>query len=459
MVFSSLLFIYGFLPVSILVYRLTPKKIKNQVLLLLSILFCAMAGFRYLVFVLIFALWNFIMAKSVEKLRKSKALSAFPLAIGIIGDLASMLVFRTEYFSEVTDKIGFGESFFPVGISFLTLSAIGSLIDTYTGKTGSKTTPLTYLLYIVFFPKLFMGPIISYRGFSKMVLQRKESLALTGTGLSLFVTGLAKRIILAESFYTLYSSVKSIDTGELSALTAWLGLIAYIMCLYFTLSGYSDMGAGVACCFGFRLPQSFRYPLFSMGIKDFANKWHRPVVSWFERYIYNPLSSAVKKKQVRYMFLILTWGIIGLWYRFSLNTVIWGLIIGISAVIEKMTYSSNRLKSTSIVYTVLILSLGTAFFVGDSISESFMYTLAMLGGNSNLADQTGLYLLRSYGLLIAAGLIIASGAATKLTLKSHKKVLKRAALLVLPLVNILLLLISTAFISYSGTADIILLQL
>ncbi len=459
MVFSSLLFIYGFLPISILIYRLAPKKFKNHVLLILSVLFCAMAGLRYLAFVLIFALWNFIMAKSAEKLRKSKALSAFPLAIGIIGDLVSMLLFRTDYFSELTETIGLGEAFFPVGISFLTLSAIGSLIDTYTEKTGSKITPLTYMLYILFFPKLFMGPIISYRGFSKMVLQRKESLALIGSGLSLFVTGLAKRIILAESFYTLYFSVKSIDTGELSALTAWLGLLAYIMCLYFTLSGYSEMGAGVACCFGFRLPQSFKYPLFSMGINDFTNKWHRPVISWFERYIYKPLAGAMKRNQFKYTFLILTWGIIGLWYRFSLNTVIWGLIIGISVVIEKMTYSSNRLKSTSIVYTVLILSLGTAFFVGDNISESFMYTLAMLGGNSNLADQTGLYLLRSYGMIIAVGLIIASGAMTKLTLKSGRKVLKRASLLVLPLVNILFLLISTAFISYSGTADIILLQL
>lgn len=459
MIFSSLLFIYGFLPVSVILYHISPKKFKNSVLLLLSAVYCVMLGLRYFAFVFVFALWNFFMAKSVEKLRNHRALAAFPLAIGIIGDIVSMIIFRTDYFSEIIARIGFPSEFFPVGISFLALSAIGSLIDIYNGKIGTKISPMTYLLYIIFFPKLVMGPLISYRSFSKMAENRKGVLCNIGSGMRLFIIGLAKRVIFAQNLYMLHASVRTIETSELSALTAWLGVIAYMLCLYFTLSGYSDMGAGIAACFGFRLPQSFNYPIFSRGINDFRSRWHRPVISWFGRYIYFPLYRAASKKWLKYAFLVLTWSLIGIWYGFSVNSFIWGVVIGASAVIEKIAANRNTMRSTAIIYTLLILSFGTVFFAGDSLSESFMYFLAMVGGNNNLADRSGLYLLKSYAVILIVSMLASASVFRSLTSRSPRKPMRYVTHVLSPVISIFLLIICTALISYSGTAEMILIRL
>lgn len=459
MIFSSLLFIYGFLPVSVILYHISPKRLKNLVLLMLSVVYCVMLGLRYFIVVFVFSVWNFIMAKSVEKLRNYRVLAAFPLAIGIIGDIVSMIIFRTDYFNDITARIGLPAEFFPIGISFLSLSAIGSLIDIYNRKITKKISLLTYLLYIVFFPKLVMGPLISYRSFSEMAENRKASLSHIGSGMRLFIIGLAKRVILAQNLYILHASVRTIDTSELSALTAWLGVIAYMLCLYFTLSGYSDMGAGIAACFGFRLPQSFNYPIFSRGINDFRSRWHKPVISWFARYIYLPLYRAASKKWLKYVFLVLTWSLIGIWYGFSVNSFIWGVVIGASAVIEKIVANKNTMRSTAIIYTLLILSFSTVFFAGDSLSESFMYFLAMVGGNNNLADQSGLYLLKSYAVILIVSMLASADLFRRFTSRSPRKPMRYVTNILSPVISILFLIICTALISYSGTAEMILIHL
>lgn len=459
MIFSSLLFIYGFLPVSILLCYITPKKHRNMTLLFLSTIFCGLIGLRYLGFILIFALWNYFMVKAVEKLRKHRALAAFPLALGIIGDIATMLVFKTRYFDDITENIGLAEGFFPIGISFLTLSAIGSLIDVYSGKIRKSVSPLTYLLYILFFPKLIMGPLVSYQSFAKMAEKRCSTLNCIGAGISLFMRGLAKRVILAQSLYTLYNSVKAIEISELSALTAWLGMMAYMLCLYFTLSGYSDMGAGIAACYGFRFPRSFNYPVFSKGINGFCRKWHKPMVSWFGRYIYRPISGAVSKKWLKYSAFVLMWVFIGLWYRFSVNTLIWGGIIGVSAVIEQIAANKNTMRSTAVIYTFLITALAAVFFARDSLSESFMYFLAMIGGNNNLVDQTGLYLLRSYAVILLVCMLSSTAVFRNLTARSPNKLVRHLIGIIYSIEAIFLLMLCTVFISYSGTAEMILIQL
>lgn len=459
MIFSSLLFIYGFLPAAILLYYVVPKKYRNAVMLLLSVLYCALTGLRYLAFITIFALWNLLAGKMVEKLGKRRAFAAVPMSVGIIGDIASMLIFRTDYFSGFREKVMLPEDFFPIGISFLALSAIGSLIDVYCGRIKDRISPFEYILYIFFFPRLIMGPLISYGSFSKMLGHRSDTLSDLGAGLSLFIKGLAKRVIFAGSLYSLYSPVKAIKAGELSAVTAWLGLIAYMLCLYFTVSGYADMGTGIARCFGFRLPQSFNYPSFSMGVNDFCRKWHKPVVSWFDKYMYKPLAKTVSSRYLKNFFFILMWMIIGMWYNFSVNSLIWGLIIGISAVLEKSISGKNTPKATSVIYTLLIISLCFIFFAGSSITESFRYFLALIGGNSNIADSTGFYLLKSYIVVLLISIYASTDLLRKLVNRSSLKLVRTLSKAVMPLISLMLLIVCTALISYSGAAQMILVRL
>lgn len=459
MIFSSLLFIYVFLPVSIIIYRLSPEKIRNSMLLIFSIVFCALTGLRYLAFILVYTMINYALVKLVERFNERKAIAAVPLTIGIICDIASMLIFKTEYFTDIKEKAGFTNEFFPIGISFVMLSTIGCITDVYCGRIKEKIKLSDYMLYILFFPKLFMGPIINYRSFKKMINKRSQTIADIGIGLKLFISGLSKRIIFAEILFRLYKSVIETETSGLSALTAWLGIVAYMLCLYFTLSAYSDMGSGIAKCFGFNLSKSFNYPMFTMSVSNFCRRWHRQVILWFGKYIYKPIASAVSKKYIKLSFFVITWGIIGLWYEFSFNTFIWGLLIGIFVTIERIFHSKNTLKATSIIYTFLYMSLCTVFFKGDSVYDSLMYCFAMIGGNNNIVDSSALYLLRSYSIIIIVCIIVSSGFLRKITERSTKNAVRKSVIILSPLVTFMLLLICTTLISHNGIAEILLVRL
>ena len=306
------------------------------------------------------------------------------------------------------------------------------------------------------FTKLPAGPLVSCSEFSEMVKKRSEGINAVGEGLEKFTIGLAKKILLADNLYRLYSATAAIEVTKMSALSAWLGAAAYMLCLYFTLSGISDMGQGLSLCFGFRFPDSFNYPGISFGVNDFGKKWHIPVVKWFDTYFFESIRSRISNRFIKYSVPVIMWIMIALWYEVSLNKLICGFIIGLSVAIEKKASEKNSVGKSSVIYTFFILSLSTIFFFGDSISYSFYYFLALIGGNNNIADSLSLYLLRNYIILIMAGFIFASGV-RKLFLQ-HKAV-KTAENLISPFVILFLLVVCTAVISYSGSAGSILIEL
>lgn len=457
MLYSSLLFIYGFLPLSLLIYIITPESLKKTVLFILSMIFCALNSLKFLEFMIIYTFINYIAGAFIWILREKKALSAVPMFMGILFDVVMIFTFRTESFAFLKKNIP--EEFFPLGISFFTLSAIGYLIDIYKRRIRAERNFIKFGLYLMMFPKIIMGPIVSYNTFKRMFRSHKSDLSEMGIGFTIFVKGLVKKVVAADTMYMLYTAVKNVDIWKMPFINAWLGMTAYMLCLYFTLSGFADMGTGIGYCFGFRFPQSFNYPVFSTKIRNFVSNWHIQIVSWFRRYVSKPLCKLGESRFYRNIIYIMTWCVIGLWYRFDANGLLWGCFIGLSVVVEKLFGRTKLLKATGIIYTYAVIMICAVFLSGESISYSFNYLLAMLGGNKIFADSLTLYLLKYYTLLLLICTYFSTNLFRNMVMRSGKTKLRMIMGIFSPIMTVFLLAICTALISYNGISEMILMKL
>ncbi|MBR4626389.1 MAG: hypothetical protein IKO47_01545 [Ruminococcus sp.] len=460
MIYSSLMFIYGFLPVSLLIYYLTPKKHQPLVLLLLSAVFCGMLGLHCLVFTAVFAGVNYVVCRTIESRRENRPEACTVLCGGIFFDVFSLFLFRSELLSALREGAGIPESFFPLGVSFMVLGGIGTLADVYTGRLRAERNFLRFWLYFIFFPRLIMGPLLRYGSFSKVLDSRKPELAEIGAGMTIFVKGLAKKVLAADTLYLLYEAVRTTDVGAMSALTAWLGALAYILCLYFTLSGLADMGTGAGYCFGLRMPQSFNYPLFSIKIRYFAARWHIQVVQWMRRYITKTASSRFRSGIVKKLIFICVWGILGFWYVFSINGLIWGILIGMAITAENRLSRGRILNVTGGIYTAFAAMVFGVFLSGESISYSLRYLWAMIGGaGGGFADAFSLYLLKAYVVVLLITMYAATDLFRNMMVRSGKNTVKTALTAATPLVVLALLTVCTALMSYTGSSEMILIKL
>ncbi|SHM32286.1 MBOAT family O-acyltransferase [Ruminococcus flavefaciens] len=459
MVYSSLMFIYAFLPAALLLFYLTPKRFREEVLLIESMAFCFLISLYFLFFMAAYSFVNYLVGHIIGKLRKNEKLAAVPLTLGIIFDLIMIFGFRTKYFAWLHDMLHAPEGFYPVGISFFTLAAIGTLIDIYKGRVKADKSIVRYFLYIMFFPRLIMGPLLRYGVFTKALDSRRESLTNIGIGMSLFIKGLAKKVIAADNLYMLYSAVRSSDVDSLSAATAWIGITAYVFCLYFTLSGFADMGTGIAYCFGLKFPQSFNYPLLSSRIKYFAARWQSQVVQWIRRYITKPLYGVCTKKWIREIVFVGGWTLFGFWYTVTPNGAIWGLLMGIALIIENHILQRKTMDFTGIIYTFLVVIFCAVFLSGDSLGFSVQYLFAMIGGNGVIADEQFFYLVKSYIVLILITLYASTSLFRNMIVRSGKGNIRNTVAVVSTFAALAALIICTALISYSGSSEMLLINL
>ena len=374
-------------------------------------------------------------------------------------DIFVLFAFRTERFDLVYKAIGLHEGFYVIGISFFTLSALGYLIDVFNGKICSEKNIIRYSLYIMMFPRLLLGPVLRYDIFTRIMNGRKSGLKELGKGLTVFIKGLAKKVLAADTLYALYIAVRAYDNKEMSAVTAWLGIIAYILCLYFTLSGISDMGVGIGYCFGYKFPQSFNYPMFSSRIRYFAAKWHVQVIHWFRNYITKPFSSAKKNTYLSKIVFIGAWTLAGFWYGFSFSSAIWGVLMGSAIVVESSLRKSRMLKATGIIYTFLLVTSFSVFLANDRVADSFSFLFAMIGVNRSLTDGLTLYLLRSYLVVLLVTMYASTDLFRNMLVRSRRVFLRKVFSTATPVVMIILLAICTALLSASGSSEMLLLKL
>lgn len=459
MIYSSLLFIYVFLPVSLLVYYVTPEKYRNISLLALSVIFCGLNGAGYLLFMAGYTAVNFAACWLIGKYRQKKGVSRGLFVLALVLDISAIFVFRSDFFSTYRELLSIPEEFFPFGISFFALSAIGTLADVYSGRTKPEKNIVYFSLYIMFFPRLIMGQPIRYSAFRKMLLRRHSDLAGIGTGMSLFVKGFAKKVIAADTLYVLYGASTGVEITQMPALTAWLGAVSYILCLYFVISGFSDMGAGIACCFGFRMPKSFNYPVFSQNVRCFTARWHIQISQWFRRYVTNPFLAVTEKRIYRGIIVIAVSGLIGFWYTFSIGGAAAGILWGIVLVIETHFIKENERQITGVLYTFILSLICAVFMAGNSLAYSLKYLFAMIGGNGILADSLSLYLLKSYVLILIASMYLAASFFRNIVAHSYRKKIQNFITAISPVIVLSAMILCTVLISYRGTSDMILLKM
>jgi len=384
MVFSSAYFIFLFLPLVLLLYFIVPKKYKNLVILLASIFFYAY-GEKLLVLVMVFStIVDYKCGHLIEQGNRKLG-----LRLSIITNLLTLGVFKyfnfaIENIQNTIETLGFNPQvmdgapsiILPMGISFYVFQTMSYTIDVYRGDVKASKNFLEFAAYVTMFPQLVAGPIIRYIDVQKELVNRSVTINGFTQGLERFSIGLAKKMLLANTFASVADSIFSESDGNVSTLYAWIGIFAYAFQIYFDFSGYSDMAIGLGKMFGFNFLENFNYPYISKSIKEFWRRWHISLSTWFRDYLYIPLGGNRKGKYRNYLNLFIVFFITGLWHGASWNFVVWGLFHGVFIVIEKIGFErilEKIWKPFQHLYTLLIVLIGWVFFRAENIPEAINY--------------------------------------------------------------------------------------
>ncbi|NQX44659.1 MBOAT family protein [Paenibacillus tritici] len=410
MVFSSLIFVFLFLPVTLLIYYISPMRIRNAILLAASLIFYAWGEPVYIVLMIFSTVFDYVNGVLIERYRHRKVIAQGVLILSMTGSLGILGFFK--YAGFVCDNIN---SLFnlhlqaadlplPVGISFYTFQTMSYVIDVYRGKVSVQKNLISFGAYVTMFPQLVAGPIVKYEDIAEQLVNRQVTLDRFGEGAELFIRGLAKKVLLANNIGLLWTSVKGVPAGELSVLSAWLGIIAFTFQIYFDFSGYSDMARGLGRMFGFEFMKNFDYPYISRSVTEFWRRWHISLGAWFREYIYIPLGGnrVGKLKQLRNLGVV--WFITGLWHGASWNFIIWGLYFGLFVTIEKwfLLKQLQRFPAfVSHVYTLMIVIIGWVFFEFEHLPVAMRFIGTMFGaGAHGFVDNRSLYDLSTNALLL-----------------------------------------------------------
>lgn len=377
MVFSSMIFLCVFLPVTLLVHAaVRNNKVRNFFLILMSLLFYAYGESTRVLLMLLCAAWNWLMAvilskTASRKLRKAWFLLAFVLDLALLGVYKYAGFFVSTVNSVLGTAFPVSEIALPIGISFFTFQAMGYVADVYRGKIKGSRNFFNVLLYISFFPQLIAGPIVKYRDIADEIEHRKIGFGDTAKGLRRFIVGLSKKVLIANTVAALADYIYSLPSADLSLPAAWLGAVAYMMQIYFDFSGYSDMAIGLGRMFGFHFRENFNYPYAATSMIDFWRRWHISLTDWFRENLYFPLGGNRKGRVRTWINRIIVFFFTGLWHGASWTFVLWGLFHGAFTVLEtafpKLT---KRLGWFRHVYVWLVVMIGFVLFRAESLGQA-----------------------------------------------------------------------------------------
>ena len=410
MLFSSITFLYCFLPCVLLVYFVVPDRLKNFTLLAASLIFYGWGEPKYLVFMLLSVTQSYIAALLVEHFR-GKKLAKLALALSAVASLGLLAYckyadFFIENFNAVTGlSVPLLNIALPVGISFYTFQILSYVVDVYRGDVPAQRNFIDLAMYIAMFPQLIAGPIVRYSDIAGSLKNRKTTLADASEGIRRFSIGLAKKILLANSAALLVSEVKAYN--EKTVLFYWLYALAYMLHIYFGFSGYSDMAIGLGRIFGFRFSENFNYPYISASITEFWRRWHISLGGWFRDYLYIPLGGNRVKPFRHVINILIVWAATGFWHGASWNFVLWGILYAALLLFEKyVLYPKIRFAVPMHIYTLLFVMLGFVLFDSASVTDALASFKALFGfGGIPAADTASLYYLKSNIVLLVVAVI------------------------------------------------------
>lgn len=457
MVFSSLTFMFIFLPIVLLIYYIAPKQFKNLFILISGLVFYAWGEPVYVVIMIVSTLIDYTAGMLIDIFNNKKKVRLICLLVSLVMNLGLLGVFKySGFILQNIDGI-FGTSLYdpahalplPIGISFFTFQSMSYTIDMYLGKVKVQKNPIAFAAFVTLFPQIVAGPIVRYDDIAAELDNRTIDIDCIYSGIVTFITGVGKKVLIANNVGMLWTSIKEISTGQLSVLTAWLGIIAFTLQIYFDFSGYSDMAIGLGKMMGFNFPQNFNYPYQSKSISEFWRRWHITLGSWFKSYVYFPLGGSRKGMKKTLMNLAVVWLLTGIWHGASWNFILWGVLYGVLIIFEKLFLGKILEKIPAFfahLYTMLLVILGWVLFDTADIPTAFGYMGAMFGGNGMLWDNQGMYYLMNYGII----LLIALFGCTDLSKRFFDQARKKTPRLMnysTPFAKFAVLVLSTAYLA------------
>ncbi|MBQ5916227.1 MAG: MBOAT family protein [Lachnospiraceae bacterium] len=439
MLFSSISFLYYFLPCVLILYLVTPRKLKNFVLLLSSLFFYGWGGVNFLWLMMIMLAAGYIWGLLVGKYREQK------IGKWLLGAALGMNVLTLIYFKFA--------DVFPIGISFYTFQIMSYIVDVYRGEVPAQRNPVNFSAYASMFPQLVAGPIVRYADIAKQLESRAHSFDHAALGIRTFVLGLAKKVLIANTLGELCDIFRA--SNDKAVLFYWLYAAAFTLHIYFDFSGYSDMAVGLGKMFGFDFMDNFNYPYISKSITEFWRRWHISLSSWFRDYVYIPLGGNRVPKGRWFFNIFVVWFLTGFWHGAAWNFIAWGLGFAVILVIEKMWLLRQLEQSKGVaaqilrhVYVMVIVMISFVLFNAADITEAGTYIASMFGlGDLALVSKETVYYMRSYLVIFLAAMIGATPIPKMLVCKMQEtKVGKTLLDVAEPIALVILLMVVTAYL-------------
>ena len=420
MVFSTSIFIYLFLPITLIIYYLAPKKGKNLIILLSGLLFYSWGEPIYVIVMLISTMIDYFAGLIMNHFDGRKVPRRICLIVSIVMNLGLLGIFKYSGFIaeninaiagtqliDINNMNFFGIEYLPmnmlpIGISFFTFQSMSYTIDLYLGNVKVQKNPISFAAFVTLFPQIVAGPIVRYDDVAKELDDRSITIDLIYDGIIKFIIGLSKKVLIANSIGALWTSIKATDIANVSVVSSWLGILAFTFQIYFDFSGYSDMAVGLGKMMGFNFPKNFDYPYLSKSISEFWRRWHITLGAWFKSYVYIPLGGN-RKGMARTIFnLAVTWFLTGVWHGASWNFILWGTLYGVVIILEKLFLGKLLDKIPDIfghIYTMLLVILGWVLFDTADLPTAGAYIAKMFGfGGGAFIDSTAMYQIATYGI-------------------------------------------------------------
>ena len=430
MVFSDSVFLFMFLPLTLAVYYAVPFAFKNTVLFLTGLLFYAWGEPVYVLIMLLSTAIDYCAGRLMDRFDSNKNIRKATLLVSVVMNLSLLGIFKYGSFFIGSVNGIFGSAIpdpglpLPIGISFFTFQSMSYTIDLYRRNIKVQKNFIDFAAFVTMFPQIVAGPIVRYEDVSAQLACRRIDLSIMSDGITRFVCGMCKKVLIANSIGALWTDVKAQDYASMPAATAWLGIAAFTLQIYFDFSGYSDMAIGLGKMLGFDFPENFRYPYNSKSVAEFWRRWHITLGDWFKSYVYFPLGGSRGSTAATIRNTLIVWLLTGLWHGASWNFILWGLYYGVLIILEKFVFRRLLERTPSAlrhILTMLAVVFGWVIFEITSPASELEFVKAMLGFGGSFANSFTLNALHNYAVTFIAAIAISTGIPLKICKKLPEK--------------------------------------